>query len=168
MLAPQQQPRVHKEERFARVFLIVVLVATGVMFLYFLWDKLIANKNVTLRLVSIAISASLFFFKLALHLWTGPSDFDGKMKTFGADLGFASISFDVTLALSGQATQGAVHTIIPNPTAFAIVLGVLSLGLWGFFQFPKTVVPSRPDPRHVSIGGVFGVALYFGKLFFYF
>ncbi|HLO03667.1 MAG TPA: hypothetical protein VK191_11200 [Symbiobacteriaceae bacterium] len=156
-----------KSIRIAELAL-TILVAVVLLVLLWLGVELFANNNnIQSRLITTGLSILLFFLKMLTHLTFGPTgSLTEKLRTFGSDMVFASLSFDVTAAFGKTGNQNVLATLFRNPEATAALFGIVSLFIWMFglyrYTSQKTV-----HPWIVVVACVVGAVGYLGKLMLY-
>ncbi|HEY3365110.1 MAG TPA: hypothetical protein VGK74_08675 [Symbiobacteriaceae bacterium] len=160
-------PTLEEPQGFTVVLWIMLIL--GAIVVVWLGLKAIQTENVSTRLAATFAGLILLALKIGIPLEFGPPEQTPmeKCKSLGADLAFASISFDITMYLGNARIADLGPIKVTNPGWFYIVVGVITLLVWLFGLYNFTGRKSKPSNLAISVSMVFGVIFYFGKILLY-
>jgi hypothetical protein len=131
--------------------------------------KVIETENVSARLSATFAGLILLALKVIFPLVYGPPEQSPmeKCKSLGADLTFASISFDISMYLGNVQLSKLGPLTVTNPGWFYFAAGLVTMLVWLLWLYPTTSGKSKPSNMAISLSMFFGIAFYFGRILIY-
>lgn len=149
----------------------VVLWVMALVFLFFvIWIgvRAVQVQVVPARIGTIFVSLFLLALKVgfAVNFVQGGTPLR-KLKSLGADLAFASISFDLSMYLGNVPLSDFGPIRIVNVEWVYITFGALTIFAWTVWMYPHTAAKENPSNMSLYLAICLGVIFYFGKIFLY-
>lgn len=148
------------------VWLILGGAAVVVCWLAF---EIIKADMLSARATATFAGVILLAFKVGFPLRFGPPEHTPteKCKSLGADLAFASLSFDITMYLGNVQLNDLGPIKGANSERLYIIAGIFTFLVWLLGLYPTTAGKAKASAVAIYTSMVFGVFFYFGRILLY-